>query len=149
MGVQQCWESESLRRTGLHLSLSAKSSLYLPAFEISRSCRTASGSFRERQVRKSAVQGQHLLQEGAQRKISDMMGGGGGSSLYQTENGKMAQDKLYYDQLCPVVKVLVKGGMGRRSFEKEIWMDPKSSTIRSWRNKSCSSRWKRKIQRKG
>ncbi len=32
--------NESLRRTGLHLSLSA--SFYLPAFEISRSCRTVS-----------------------------------------------------------------------------------------------------------
>ncbi len=32
----------SIRKTGLHLSLSAKSSFYLPAFEISRSCRTAS-----------------------------------------------------------------------------------------------------------
>ncbi len=32
--------NESLRRTGLHLSLSAKSNFYLP--EISRSCRTAS-----------------------------------------------------------------------------------------------------------
>jgi hypothetical protein len=29
-------ENESLRRTGLHLSLSEKSSFYLPAFEISR-----------------------------------------------------------------------------------------------------------------
>ncbi len=35
--------NESLRRTGLHLSTSTKSSFYLPAFEISRSCRTASG----------------------------------------------------------------------------------------------------------
>ncbi len=34
--------NESLRRTGLHWSLSAKSSFYLPVFEISRSCRTAS-----------------------------------------------------------------------------------------------------------
>ncbi len=34
--------SRSLRKTGLHESLSAKSSFYLPAFEISRSCRTAS-----------------------------------------------------------------------------------------------------------
>ncbi len=34
--------SESLGRTGLHLSLSKKSSSYLPAFEISLSCRTAS-----------------------------------------------------------------------------------------------------------
>jgi len=34
--------NESLRRTGLPLSLLAKSSFYLPAFEISRSCRTAS-----------------------------------------------------------------------------------------------------------
>jgi hypothetical protein len=34
--------NESLRRTGLHLYLSAKSSFYLPAFEICRSCRTAS-----------------------------------------------------------------------------------------------------------
>ncbi len=33
---------ESLRRTGLHLSLAAKSSFYLPVFEISRTCRTAS-----------------------------------------------------------------------------------------------------------
>ncbi len=33
---------ESLRRTGLHLSLSAKSSFYLPAVDIPRSCRTAS-----------------------------------------------------------------------------------------------------------
>jgi hypothetical protein len=33
---------ESLRRTGLHLSLSAKAGFYLPAFEIPRSCRTAS-----------------------------------------------------------------------------------------------------------
>jgi hypothetical protein len=33
---------ESPRRTGLHWSISAKSSFYLPAFEISRSCRTAS-----------------------------------------------------------------------------------------------------------
>jgi hypothetical protein len=31
--------NESLRRTGLHLSLSKKSSFYLPAFEISRPCR--------------------------------------------------------------------------------------------------------------
>jgi hypothetical protein len=36
--------NESPRRTGLHCSLSAKSSFYLPAFEISRSCRTASGA---------------------------------------------------------------------------------------------------------
>jgi hypothetical protein len=35
--------NESLRRTGLHLSLSAKSSFYTPAFEIFRSCPTASG----------------------------------------------------------------------------------------------------------
>jgi hypothetical protein len=35
--------NESPRRTGLHSSLSAKSNFYLPAFEISRSCRTASG----------------------------------------------------------------------------------------------------------
>jgi hypothetical protein len=28
-----------LRKTGLHLSLAAKSSFYLPAFDISRSCR--------------------------------------------------------------------------------------------------------------
>jgi len=34
--------NESLRRTGLHLSLLAKSSFYLTAFEIFRSCRTAS-----------------------------------------------------------------------------------------------------------
>jgi hypothetical protein len=47
-------------------------------------------------VGKSAVQGRLLLQEGAQRKVSDMMGGGG-SSLYQTKNGKMAQDKPYYE----------------------------------------------------
>jgi hypothetical protein len=34
--------NESLRRTGLHLSLPEKSSFYFPAFEISCSCRTAS-----------------------------------------------------------------------------------------------------------
>jgi hypothetical protein len=34
--------NESFRRTGLHLSLSAKSSFYLSAFEISHSWRTAS-----------------------------------------------------------------------------------------------------------
>jgi len=34
--------NESLRRTGLQLTLSAKFSFYLPAFEISRSCGTAS-----------------------------------------------------------------------------------------------------------
>jgi hypothetical protein len=39
--------NEILRRTGLHLSLSVKLSFYLPAYEISRSCRTASG-FAER-----------------------------------------------------------------------------------------------------
>jgi hypothetical protein len=37
--------NESPRRTGLHSFLSAKSSFYLPALEISRSCRTASGRF--------------------------------------------------------------------------------------------------------
>ncbi len=36
--------NESLRKTGLHWSISAKSSFYLPAFEISRSCHTASGN---------------------------------------------------------------------------------------------------------
>jgi hypothetical protein len=36
--------NKSLRSIGLHLSLSAKSSFYLPAFEISRSCRTGSGA---------------------------------------------------------------------------------------------------------
>jgi hypothetical protein len=34
---------ESLRRTGLHVSLPTKSSFYLPAFEISRLFRTVSG----------------------------------------------------------------------------------------------------------
>ncbi len=34
--------NESPRRTGLHSSISVKSGFYLPAFEISRSCRTAS-----------------------------------------------------------------------------------------------------------
>ncbi len=34
---------KSLRRTGVYSSRSAKSSFYLPAFEISRSYRTASG----------------------------------------------------------------------------------------------------------
>ncbi len=33
---------DNLRRTSLHLSLSSKIHFYLPAFEISRSCRTAS-----------------------------------------------------------------------------------------------------------
>ncbi len=37
--------NESLRRTGLHLTLSAKSSFHLPAFEISRSCCNASERF--------------------------------------------------------------------------------------------------------
>jgi hypothetical protein len=36
--------NKSLKRTGLHSSLSAKSRFYLPAFEISRSCRTASSN---------------------------------------------------------------------------------------------------------
>ncbi len=34
--------NESARRTGLHWFISVKSGFYLPAFEISRSCRTAS-----------------------------------------------------------------------------------------------------------
>ncbi len=41
-GFSRFAANESLRRTGLHLSFAAKSSFYLPAFEISRSCRTAS-----------------------------------------------------------------------------------------------------------
>jgi hypothetical protein len=40
-GLTRFSANESPRRTGLHSSLSAKSSFYLPAFEISRSCRTA------------------------------------------------------------------------------------------------------------
>ncbi len=38
--------NESPRRTGFYWSISAKSSFYLPAFEISRSCSTASGVFK-------------------------------------------------------------------------------------------------------
>jgi hypothetical protein len=38
-------KGRSLRRTGLNLSISAKSFFYLPAFEISSSCRTASGYY--------------------------------------------------------------------------------------------------------
>ncbi len=37
--------SQSLRRTGLHSSVSEKSSFYLLAFESFRSCRTASGEW--------------------------------------------------------------------------------------------------------
>ncbi len=43
--------NESPRRTGLHLYISAKSRFYLPAFEISRSCRTASGDLKYREVK--------------------------------------------------------------------------------------------------
>ncbi len=39
--ISSQWESQ---RTGLHLSLSAKSSFYLPAFDISCSCRTTSAA---------------------------------------------------------------------------------------------------------
>jgi len=38
--------SKGLRKTGLQLPLSAKSSFYLPAFQISRSCRTAKFMYR-------------------------------------------------------------------------------------------------------
>ena len=41
-GLTRYPANESPRRTGLHWSISAKTSFYLPAFEISRSCRTAS-----------------------------------------------------------------------------------------------------------
>jgi hypothetical protein len=44
-GLTRFPANESPRRTGLRSSLSAKSSFYLPAFEISRSCRTASEHF--------------------------------------------------------------------------------------------------------
>jgi hypothetical protein len=37
--------NESLRKIGFHFSLSAKSSFYLSAFEISRSSRTASENY--------------------------------------------------------------------------------------------------------
>ncbi len=42
-GLTRFPANESPRRTCLHSYLSAKSSFYLPAFEISRSCRTAYG----------------------------------------------------------------------------------------------------------
>ncbi len=41
-GLTRFPANESPKRTGLHWCISAKSSFYLPAFEISRSCRTAS-----------------------------------------------------------------------------------------------------------
>ncbi len=41
--ISSQWESKN-RRTDLHSSLSEKSSFYLPAFEFSRSCRSASGA---------------------------------------------------------------------------------------------------------
>ncbi len=48
IGFSRFQANESLRRTGLHLSLSAKSSFYLSACEISRSCRTASNAERQK-----------------------------------------------------------------------------------------------------
>ncbi len=41
-GLTRYPANESPGRTGLHCSISAKTSFYLPAFEISRSCRTSS-----------------------------------------------------------------------------------------------------------
>ncbi len=42
-GFSRFSANESLSRTGLDLFISANFRFYLPAFEISRSCRTASG----------------------------------------------------------------------------------------------------------